>query len=195
MVVLYILLGYLLGSIPTGKLIGRIRGIDLQSRGSGNIGFANAVRVLGWKLGVIVLVGDVSKGFLAVWIASQQLTLSQLSLVAAATIIGNVYPLWLGFRGGKGVATGFGTMLALSLPVALVGALCYAAGFAVTKRSAVGSLLAATTLPVIALLFQPQIALFCAILTGFAYYTHRTNIRQMLSDKPTRKLRQHRQRS
>src|SRR4051812_28575572 len=100
------LLGYLLGSIPFGKLLGLMRSIDIQKRGSGNIGFANAVRVLGWKMAVLVLAGDVLKGCAAVLIANQYLSQTGVLVVGVAALLGHVFPVWLHFKGGKGIATG-----------------------------------------------------------------------------------------
>lgn len=187
MVIFYIFIAYFIGSIPTGKIVGLANGVDLQKKGSGNIGFANAVRVLGWRLGAVVLVGDIAKGFIAIAIPYGLLSSAELALVAGAVILGNVFPIWLRFRGGKGVATGFGALLGLSLPVALGSACCYVVGVLLTRKSAAGSLAAALALPLLAILFKPDLVYFCLLLTVFAFFTHRSNIRQMLREKPDRK--------
>ena len=106
--------GYLLGSLPFGYWAGRLRGIDLRLAGSGNTGATNVMRVLGLKVGVPVMALDIAKGAAAVVIARALSTDDIVPvLAAAAAVTGHMYPLFLGFRGGKGVATGAGTMIAL----------------------------------------------------------------------------------
>lgn len=175
---------YLLGSVPPGKIYGwYFRGIDIQAQGSGNIGFANACRVLGAKLGVLVLISDVLKSFLPLLIAktifgASQQTLLILGLIA---VIGHVYPVWLNFKGGKGIATGFGVVLVLAPLLALIGLVVYCLGFAVTKKSAVASLLAAWSLPFLALVIQPDLVFFMVVFALFATYTHRSNIKMLVT--------------
>lgn len=179
-----IIIGYILGSIPTGKILGYVKGIDIQKKGSGNIGFANAVRVLGWPAGIIVLIVDVLKGFIPVYLAKYFLdaTLLQQMIIGLAPIIGHAYPVWLRFRGGKSIATGFGVLIALNVYIALFGFLMYLLVFAISKKSAMGSLAAAWALPIIALALQPILCLYFVILAFFATYTHRVNIRQFMHE-------------
>src|ERR1044071_5548356 len=115
MEILAILFGYLLGSVPSGYLVGARSGVDIRKTGSGNIGATNVARALGKGRGALTLVADAGKGFLAVFIASQ-LNVALLVVVCAglAAFLGHLFPLFLGFRGGKGVATGFGVLLALA---------------------------------------------------------------------------------
>src|SRR5258708_5216306 len=93
-------IAYLLGSIPFGKLIGKRHGIDIQKHGSGNIGFANVRRTLGWQAGLIVLTGDILKGFIPVLIARQYLSTYQVLVVALVAMLGHIFPIWLKFNGG-----------------------------------------------------------------------------------------------
>jgi len=181
-----LLAAYLLGSIPTSYIVGRAaRGIDLREHGSGNLGATNAFRVLGWRLAVPVLVVDVAKGwapthFFPLWDGPGG---SEWALAyGAAAVLGHAYSVWVGFRGGKGVATGAGVFLALA-PVAVL------AGFAVwvllvlaTRIVSVASIAAALVLPVAVLLTRgsgPVLWLAIA-LAVFILYSHRANVRRLL---------------
>lgn len=138
---LLMVVAYLLGSISGSLVLGRLRGVDIREQGSGNAGGTNAWRTQGWKFAVAVGVIDVAKGALAAWIALTYApllpTLSVTAhgyLAAAAAVIGHVWPVWHGFRGGKGAATLFGGLLVLwpwaILPVLLVwGAVVLSSGF------------------------------------------------------------------
>ncbi|MEA1961082.1 MAG: glycerol-3-phosphate acyltransferase [Bacillota bacterium] len=105
------MLTYLLGSIPSAYLVGKqARGIDIRSHGSGNVGTMNTRAVLGWPCAILVFIMDVAKGVLAVYLGT---LLSMAAMTAACmAVVGHIFPLWLGFRGGKGLATAFGAMLA-----------------------------------------------------------------------------------
>jgi acyl phosphate:glycerol-3-phosphate acyltransferase len=117
---LVVALAYLLGSIPFGYLAGRARGVDIRTRGSRNVGATNVFRVLGPRLGVAVMALDIAKGVAAVLIA-RALTDDPWPIIAAgAAIVGHVFPVWLGFRGGKGVAVGAGVIIGLMPVVSLV---------------------------------------------------------------------------
>ena len=181
-IVLLFVFAYFLGSFPTGKLIGRARGIDIQKNGSGNIGFANAVRVLGWQAGIIVLVVDILKGFMPVYIAHYSFgaTIQQQMIIGIAPIIGHAYPIWLRFKGGKSIATGLGVLIALNPLIATLGITVYLMVFMISRKSAAGSLTAAWSLPLIAFIVQPMLCLYFIILALFATYTHRANIRQFI---------------
>lgn len=184
-IIIGILTAYLCGSIPFGKLLGYVKNIDIQKHGSGNIGFANAVRVLGWPLGILVLAGDVAKGFIPVLFAKYILKVDfgALQLVALAAIIGHIYPVWLRFRGGKGVATGLGTLLAINPLIALSGVAVYIVCFSIFKKSAISSVSAALSLPFFAILFDKQLLIFCIILALAGVYTHRINLKRYLHDR------------
>lgn len=119
--VILILAGYLLGSIPTGLLVGWTRGVDVRRAGSGNIGMANVLRTAGKGAAVLTMAGDMLKGFLPVLVA-RLVTDNDwvVAVVALATVVGHCWPVFLGFKGGKGVATGAGTTIALAPVVGLV---------------------------------------------------------------------------
>lgn len=187
--VLALLAAYALGSIPAAYLAGKSRGIDLRKHGSGNLGATNVFRVLGPRVGVAVFLFDMLKGALPVlyfwrWVdpSIASPVIVQI-LCGIAAIAGHVRPLWLGFgRGGKGVATAGGVFLALA-PVETSLAL---AAFAVTLLASgyvsLGSLVAATLLPV--LLFirdgaRAPLFIVCAIVALFVFWTHRANIERL----------------
>ncbi|MFI5270846.1 MAG: glycerol-3-phosphate 1-O-acyltransferase PlsY [Candidatus Saccharimonadales bacterium] len=180
--IILILFAYLCGSIPFGKIIGKRNGIDIQSAGSGNIGFANAVRVLGWRAGLYVLIGDVSKGFVPVFIVRSLLNAQPILVicVAVAAIIGHVFPIWLQFRGGKGIATGLGVILAFNLPLALVGVTTYILAFSIFKKSAPSSLTATWVVSLLSLILNQKYSWFYVVLGFVALWTHRQNIRSIM---------------
>lgn len=180
--VLLFICAYLLGSIPTGKLLGFIKKIDIQKHGSGGIGFANAVRVLGWRMGVIVLVVDVLKGFVPLFVAKQyyQVDPTLLLLIGLMPILGHAFPVWLRFVGGKSIATGLGVLLVIEPRLALLGVLLYCVAFALFRRSDVGSLAGVWSLPIGALVIRPEITAYVLLLAFFASYTHRQNIRKFI---------------
>lgn len=179
-------LAYLSGSVPTGKLLGLRKNIDIQKHGSGNIGFANAVRVLGWRSGVVVLVVDVFKGFAPVFLAHLLgVEGAALLFVGLMPIIGHAFPAWLGFRGGKSIAAGFGVLLALSPLLALCGVAVYCAVFLMWRKSALGSLIGTWSLLVWAGALEPELTFYVLLLALFATYTHRQNIRELAKEYAT----------
>ncbi len=120
MEIIVTLFSYLLGSIPTGYIIGSLAGVDIRKVGSGNVGATNVARVVGKKRGLLTLIADVTKGFLPVFVAGRLgLSHTAVALVAIAAFLGHLYPVFLKFQGGKGVATALGVLLALA-PMATV---------------------------------------------------------------------------
>lgn len=119
-------LAYLVGSIPFGKIIGlKFYHVDIQKRGSGNIGFANVLTHLGWRAAIPTLIGDVGKGVIVMLIAQRYLGNDLAFWVGILAILGHIFPVWLRFRGGKGVATMFGVMIILAPVAALIGLATY----------------------------------------------------------------------
>jgi glycerol-3-phosphate acyltransferase PlsY len=177
---------YLCGSFPTGVLVARARGIDLTKVGSGNIGATNAARVLGRPLGLLVLLVDAAKGFAPVFVARRVFADAPdaawlVAALALAAVLGHVFPVWLRFRGGKGVATAFGVFLAIAPFAAITAFVCYAVVFAIWRVSSVSSLVAATGF--VAVLALREVATpFLAL--GLAAWLlivvrHRDNIRRL----------------
>lgn len=188
------LAGYLLGSLPTGYVVARARGIDIRKTGSGNIGATNVFRILGKPAGALVLLVDLLKGFGAVTLAVRLLPVlsgSEAAVAArldpgivagVAAILGHNYTCWLGFKGGKGIATSAGVLLAL-MPAAL--GLCLAvwlAVFAASRYVSLASIAAAFALPIAVWLTRGGTLLTAvgAALGALAIYKHRQNIRRLL---------------
>lgn len=152
------LMGAVVGATPFGYLAGKAKGIDIREHGSGNIGATNVIRVLGKGVGLPVFVLDVLKGAVPVWVAIWLLGMVEAGqgalnlnavLTGLATILGHNYTFWLGFKGGKGVATSAGTLLAL-MPLALsVGIVVWVVFFIVTRYVAIASILSAAAIPVV----------------------------------------------
>jgi len=180
-----VLLGYLSGSIPFGLLLVRAaRGVDVREQGSGNIGATNVARVAGKGLGALVLVLDALKGALPVLLAQavDPRPLVPVS-VGLAAFAGHVAPPWLGFRGGKGVATALGVLAVLAPRAALAGALTWVVVMAAVRISSVGSLLAGIVAVAVAWLVPgttPPAAALTGVLFAAMLWTHRGNIGRLL---------------
>ena len=184
-------LGYLAGSIPFGVLITRWKlGVDVRSQGSGNIGATNVARVGGKKLGVLVLALDALKGAGPAWAAVFLLPGERWAhaAVALAAFLGHVFPPWLKFKGGKGVATALGVLLVLEPFAALGGFAVYAVLFAIWRVSSVGSLAAGLVATAGAWLGRSprEYATLTTVLLAMMLYTHRGNIRRIAghTEKP-----------
>lgn len=182
--VLLVLGAYVLGSVPTGLWLVRwVRGVDVREHGSGNIGTANVYRVAGPWLGSVVLVADVAKGAVPVLVC-RGLDLAPGWAVASgvASIAGHNWSVFLGFRGGKGIATSFGVLAALSPKAAAVAAALWVTAVAVTRYASVGSVLAMLSVPVSMLLWKEPAAHLAfgvaAALLGLV--RHRSNLRRLV---------------
>jgi glycerol-3-phosphate acyltransferase PlsY len=174
-----IVVAYLLGSIPFALLMARRAGADLRAVGSGNLGAANVMRVSGVRSGVMVALLDVAKGAASVWLADRLSGGSAAPAVAGlAAILGHVYPVWLKFRGGKGVATACGVFSVLT-PAAMPAALVvFVATVWLTKYISAGSILATMALPPIAYAVgSPLPAVVSALLAAtLIVFRHRSNL-------------------
>lgn len=135
-----LLIAYFVGSIPFGKIVAHQYGIDIQKRGSGNIGFANVRRILGWRAGIVTLCADIAKGLLPTFVAVHVFDPTTAFFVGIVAIVGHVFPVWLRFRGGKGIATGLGVVIALNPLAAAIGAAVYVVSCLLTRVSSHGSL-------------------------------------------------------
>lgn len=149
------IISYLLGSFPSGFIAGRIAGIDIRKHGSGNVGATNVLRLLGKKYGYTVFFLDALKGFLAVHVAisfAQHFQMAHVAdwfgiLAALVCVLGHAFPVWLKFKGGKGVATSAGTMLGLAPWATIVAVFVWIFVFQVTRYVSVASVIAAVALP------------------------------------------------
>jgi len=173
-------LGYLLGSIPFGLILTRMFGtVDLRSVGSGNIGATNVLRTGSKTLAAATLVLDGAKGFLAVWLATHYWPTTG-AFAAIGAVLGHCFPVWLGFRGGKGVATTLGVALALAWPVGLVYAGVWLVLLAVTRISSVSGMVAAMAAPVAAWLTGHQdIEWALVVIMLLVLWLHRANIARL----------------
>ncbi|MDB5166513.1 MAG: hypothetical protein JWM37_585 [Candidatus Saccharibacteria bacterium] len=184
-IIILTLIAYLSGSLPAGKIIARMHGIDIQRRGSGNIGFANVQRVLGWRAGLITLIIDTAKGFGPTWLAAQVVGADTAFWIGLAAIAGHLWPIWLNLKGGKGVATGLGIMLYLQPLAAMVGLAIYCFWRWRGWRSSSGSLSGILGLALITIWMEPSAWWQPAILGLIACWTLRHNIRGKVHDYDT----------
>lgn len=191
---------YLLGSIPTGFLVAKARGVDIRTVGSGNIGATNVFRQLGVPAGVFVLLMDALKGWLAVVIAARficlwlypaagELARDWLQIEAGlAAVLGHNYTCWLYFKGGKGIATSAGVLVAL-VPLALVIILAiWVLVLAASRYVSLASILASFALPFAAALTRQSLTLVIvtALMAILAIYKHKANIRRLLNGTENR---------
>lgn len=190
---------YLLGSIPFGFLIVKVRGSDIRETGSGNIGAANVARNAGAVAGILTLVLDAGKGYLAVWLATRwpHADIRWIMSAALLAVIGHMFPVWLRFKGGKGVATGLGVFLPISAMAVLWAAVLWILVVAFWRYSSLGSILAAVALPIfVHLLYAPMHAPPPAVTVGtilisiLVLVKHRGNMeRLMAGTEPRLRLR------
>ena len=186
---------FLLGSIPTGYLVARAKGVDIRQHGSGNIGATNVFRTLGKPLGIFVFVTDALKGFAAVWLAGRFVGASDWAgiIAAVAVIAGHNYTPWLGFKGGKGIATSAGVLLALMPWAVLCIAIVWFVVFKVSRYVSLASISAAAALPVaVAALWSagcggngPLLG-FSVLISALAIWRHRTNIQRLRAGTESR---------
>jgi glycerol-3-phosphate acyltransferase PlsY len=188
---------YLLGSIPFGYLAGRIAAIDIRKYGSGNIGATNVIRTLGKSYGYPVFVADFLKGFGAVkmsiliatrvqpeWISSEVFGIA----AAISSVLGHSFPVWLSFKGGKGVATSGGALFALAPVAALVGAAIWILTFWLTRYVSVASVAAAAAFPLIILItswlseHSEKLLVYSSVcLAALVIWRHRSNLSRLMS--------------
>jgi acyl phosphate:glycerol-3-phosphate acyltransferase len=190
-------ISYLLGSIPAGYLAGRIAGIDIRTMGSGNIGATNVTRILGKHFGYPVFVIDFLKGLIAVRVSilvakQMQLPETLMELVgiiaAIACVVGHIFPVWLRFKGGKGVATSAGALFGLMPLAALVGALIWFFVFKLTRYVSVASITAAIALPIVIFILLSQsevhsgtLFYFSICVAALVVLRHRSNIVRLVN--------------
>lgn len=188
-----ILLAYLLGSIPTAVWLGRaFHGIDVREHGSGNAGATNTIRVLGWSTGIPVLIVDLAKGWVAAMLPvilklapAESALLTNLQIITGLTaIIGHIFPVFAGFRGGKGVATVFGVLLAIHPLLTLVCMGVFLVVLIITGIVSVSSMIAGISFPIILMTIFDTSSLIFKIFSVFVaialLITHRNNIKRLM---------------
>ncbi|WP_129644226.1 glycerol-3-phosphate 1-O-acyltransferase PlsY [Peristeroidobacter agariperforans] len=200
-----ILLAYLLGSLIGSLLVGQLRGgVDIRKLGSGNAGGTNALRTQGWSFALWVMIIDVGKGWLAAGLLAPmnlpgvgidpQVERDWLAVAcAAAVVVGHVYPVWYGFRGGKGAATLIGVLIGLK-PVAILPVFgVWLAAVMLTGFVGLGTMLAVASFPIYVALAEAEpstaVLVFGAVMTVFVCYTHRGNIERMRAGTENRARR------
>jgi len=176
-----LVLGYLLGSIPFGLILTRIAGTqDLRSIGSGSIGATNVLRTGSKGLAAATLLGDMLKGTVAVVIAGYFGGPNAAMLAALGAFLGHLFPVWLNFKGGKGVATYIGVLLGLFWPAAAMFGALWIATALTTRYSSLSALVAAFVTPISLWWFgHPALASLFAVMTLLLFYAHRENIRRL----------------
>lgn len=182
-----VLAAYVAGATPFGFLAGKMRGVDLRQHGSGNIGATNALRILGKPVGISVLVLDVLKGLLPVLLATETSELSAIHVATAlAAILGHNYTFWLGFKGGKGIATTAGAILPIMPWALLVAIATWVIALLATRYVSVASIAAAVVIPAtlvaqsfLTSAWNPVVMGFALFASALAVWKHRSNIARL----------------
>jgi glycerol-3-phosphate acyltransferase PlsY len=195
-----LLIAYLLGTLLGSLLLGRLRGVDIRSLGSGNAGATNAMRTQGKLFGLLVLLIDIAKGMLAVWwlpsaalpaigidsgVSREWLTVA----CGFAVIVGHVYPVWFDFRGGKGAATVIGVVAALELRLLLPLLLSWIIVLLLSGYVGLATMVSTLVLAGAVVMLEPgniPLCTFCAAIAAFVIFTHRSNIARMRAGKENR---------
>jgi len=176
MILLAVIIAYLIGNISPSILIAKSKGLDIKKEGSGNAGTTNALRVMGKKAGAITLLVDILKGTCAVLLGHMIGGSLAAMLCVLAVFCGHVWPVFFGFKGGKGVAAAFGALLGLNPLLALATLAVVAIGVLISKRMSVGSLLGAISFPFISYFIERDFVIFGAVMAVIIILKHRGNI-------------------
>ena len=183
MVILLFVTGYVFGSVLFGEIVARLKGIDIRKVGSGNVGATNVKRALGKKYGVLVFFLDMLKGFIPVFVSSFfPISDMERVLISISPILGHLFPVFYKFKGGKGVATSFGVILALSPLTAVICLFIWIVTLAVSKYVSLASIISVlSSIPVLILLgyTQPYIVLAFTV-SVLIIFAHRSNIQRLI---------------
>lgn len=171
---------YLIGGISPAIILGKIYGIDIRKTGSGNAGTTNVLRTLGGKAAVITLVIDILKGVVAVLIGKYLGDAQLMYECALFVFLGHIYPAFFEFKGGKGVATAFGALLAVNPILGLIPLGIVAVITVLGKRMSLGSLIGAVTFPVVCWFIEPDFIIIGSIMAAIIVYKHRENIKRLI---------------
>lgn len=181
--VLMAITGYLLGAIPFGIVVSKAMGLpDPRTVGSKNVGFTNVLRVSGKKAGILTLIGDMGKGWVMGFASTQTFQLEwMILLIALAPFLGHLFSPFLGFKGGKGVATALGSVLGVEPAIGFLLILAWLGAVALWRYSSGGALTAFGLFPLIAALARPTVefVLFSAVVSGFIVLKHKGNIERL----------------
>ena len=190
-VVLIITICYILGSVPFGYIVGKLfKKVDIRELGSGNIGATNAFRILGPSLASLVIIGDVGKGILSIYLVKYLNIDSSLILAIAgiAVICGHDWSLFIGFKGGKGIATTFGVVFAINPTISILALVVWGVVLVISKYSSLASICAMISIFVFTILFkQPYEYIgFSAIILVLGIFNHKENIKRLRSKKESK---------
>ncbi len=183
--IIVVIAAYRIGSIPTGLLLAKVfGGVDIRESGSGNIGATNVYRTLGRKVGLLTLVGDCLKGVLPV-VAAYALGFNAMwvAIVGLAAFLGHVYTVFLGFKGGKGVATALGVFLAVSYPSVLIALAVFVLVLLKWRYVSLASITAAAVMPSLVALIdrRPETVAMSVVIAAMVIYRHRENIKRLMA--------------
>ncbi len=178
--VLAIIIAYFLGNISPSTLLARAKGLDIKKEGSGNAGTTNALRVLGKKAALITLTVDIGKGVLAVAAGNLLSTPLAAMFCALAAFAGHVWPVVFRFKGGKGVAVAFGSLLGVNWQLALAALAVVAVVVLLTRMVSLGSITAAVSFPVLAYFMEPDFIYIGTLMALLLIYAHRGNIKRII---------------
>lgn len=183
-----LVLGYVLGSIPFGLLLTHAAGLgDIRQIGSGNIGATNVLRTGNKGLAAATLLLDAAKGAIAVLIARYFLGETAAMLAGLAAFLGHVFPVWLGFKGGKGVATYLGVLLALAWQLAAVFAVLWLSIAALMRISSLAAIVATMAVPIVAWIWgDTDLAVIVTLMSGIILFKHRANIERLMAGEEPR---------
>lgn len=181
-IVLFIILGYLLGSIPTALIVSKSKNMDIRKLGSGSIGGTNTFRLLGKKAGYIVVTSDILKGVIPTLIAFLYGGVVYAAFAGMAASVGHSYSIYVKFKGGKSVATSAGVMLVLNPIALLFGIVVFGSILFITKYVSMSSMIAASSVVIFILIFEDatMIKYTTIFLTGFIIFRHYTNINRLV---------------
>ena len=188
-ILIFILMGYLIGSFPSGLVYTRLAGMeDIRNLGSGNIGATNVLRTGNKKIALATLITDMLKGITAILIAKSFLSDTQATFIGVAAFLGHIYPVWLNFKGGKGVATYIGVISGLSIWAVTGFALIWLIMAGLFRYSSLAALTASLAVPIIFYL-QPDsqnIALISLVMTFIVFFKHLENIQRLWKGTETK---------
>ncbi|MGD0230813.1 MAG: glycerol-3-phosphate 1-O-acyltransferase PlsY [Syntrophorhabdales bacterium] len=178
----WVILSYLLGSVPFGILLSRLKGLDPRNIGSGNIGATNVMRTAGKTLAIVTLLCDILKGFMPTWLAIHYgQPEGVVAAVSFAAFAGHLFPLYLTFKGGKGVATALGVFLAMSPLAVLIAFIVFSGVLFMTRYVSLGSLAGSALMPLILLWLDapPGYVIISAIMAVFIFLRHKDNMKRL----------------